>query len=152
MLSNCGLEPILIRSDDDLLTWEHFFDSGRYSQVSAKGEIRVSIWRQGLHGRCRPTSGWKASLDDLMHPCVEEARKRGIQFRCFSLQDCRPMAVTDKLTRGDLDTKDATGHTTDAMINKHYDRRTRKVATGARLPETGEVDLPKPHHLPKFER
>ena len=62
------------------------------------------------------------------------------------------MAVTDKLTRGDLDTKDATGHTTDAMINKHYDRRTRKVATGARLPERGEVDLPKPHHLPKFER
>ena len=47
------------------------------------------------------------------------------------------MAVTDKLARGDTDTKDATGHTSDAMIHKHYDRRKTKVATGARLPKKG---------------
>jgi integrase len=90
-----------------------------------------------MQGQKYTKGGWKSSLDDLMHPCVEEANKRGIPFKRFSLQDCRPMAVTDKLARGDKDTKDATGHTSDAMIHKHYDRRKTKVATGARLPKNG---------------
>ena len=62
---------------------------------------------------------------------VAEAAKRGIAFERFSLQDCRPMAVTAKLDRGDTDTQNATGHTSDAMIQKHYDRRKLKVAGGA---------------------
>ena len=86
-----------------------------------------------MQGQVYTKGGWKASLDDLMHPCVVEAAKRGIPFERFSLQDCRPMAVTDKLDRGDSDTLNATGHTSDAMIQKHYDRRKKKVATGARL-------------------
>ena len=43
------------------------------------------------------------------------------------------MAVTDKLERGDTDTKTATGHTSDKMIATVYDRRPQRVATGARL-------------------
>ncbi len=59
-------------------------------------------------------------------------------FTRFSLQDCRPMAVTDKLERGDLDTKTATGHTSDKMIATVYDRRPQRVATGAKLGKNTE--------------
>ena len=86
-----------------------------------------------MQGQKYSKGGWKVSLDHLMHPCAEEAAKRGITFARFSLQDCRPMAVTDKLERGDLDTKTATGHTSDKMIETVYDRRPQRVATGAKL-------------------
>ena len=86
-----------------------------------------------MQGQKYTKGGWKSSLDDLMFPCVEEAARRGISFRRFSLQDCRPMAVTDKLTRGDTDTTQSTGHTSDKMVQTVYDRRPQKLATGARL-------------------
>jgi integrase len=86
-----------------------------------------------MQGQKYTKGGWKSSLDDLMFPCVEEAAKRGIPFHRFSLQDCRPMAVTDKLTRGDKDTTESTGHTSDKMVATVYDRRPQRVATGARL-------------------
>jgi hypothetical protein len=86
-----------------------------------------------MRGQRYTKGGWKSSLDDLMFPCVEEAKKRDISFRRFSLQDCRPMAVTDKLTRGDSDTTQSTGHTSDKMVQTVYDRRPQKIATGARL-------------------
>lgn len=86
-----------------------------------------------MQGQRYTKGGWKSSLDDLMFPCLEEAAKRGIPFRRFSLQDCRPMGVTDKLTRGDEDTTQSTGHTSEKMVRTVYDRRPQKVATGARL-------------------
>jgi hypothetical protein len=39
--------------------------------------------------------------------------------------------VTDKLECGDTDTKNATLHTSDAMLVRHYDRRASKKATPA---------------------
>ena len=86
-----------------------------------------------MQGQKYTKGGWKSVLDDLMFACAEEAAKRGIAFTRFSLQDCRPMAVTDKLERGDLDTKTATGHTSDKMIATVYDRRPQRFATGAKL-------------------
>ena len=86
-----------------------------------------------MQGQKYTKGGWKSSLDDLMFPCVQEAQKRGISFQRFSLQDLRPMAVTDKLTRGDKDTTESTGHTNAKMVSTVYDRRREKVATGARL-------------------
>lgn len=86
-----------------------------------------------MQGQKYTKGGWKSSLDDLMFPCLLEAQKRGIAFTRFSLQDCRPMAVTDKLERGDMDTKTATGHSSDKMIATVYDRRPQRVATGAKL-------------------
>jgi integrase len=86
-----------------------------------------------MQGQKYTKGGWKSSLDDLMFPCVQEAQKRDISFQRFSLQDLRPMAVTDKLTRGDKDTTESTGHTNAKMVSTVYDRRREKVATGARL-------------------
>jgi hypothetical protein len=43
------------------------------------------------------------------------------------------MAVTDKLERGDLDTKAASGHTSEKMIATVYDLRPQRVVTGAKL-------------------
>lgn len=40
------------------------------------------------------------------------------------------MAVTDKLERGDLDTKAASGDTSEKMIATVYDLRPQRVVTG----------------------
>lgn len=84
-----------------------------------------------LKGEPYTKGGWKAMLEDLMRECEAEAKKRGIEFKKFSLQDCRPKGVTDKIQRGDTDTKDATLHSSDAMIARHYDRSRSKKATPA---------------------
>lgn len=84
-----------------------------------------------LKGEPYTKGGWKAMLEDLMRECVKEAAKRKVPFQRFSLQDCRPKGATDKQERGDSDTKDALLHSSEAMLVKHYDRRTSKKATPA---------------------
>lgn len=84
-----------------------------------------------MQGQPYTKGGWKAMLDDLMRECVKTAAERKIEFKRFSLQDCRPKGVSDKLERGDTDTKNATGHTSDKMIATVYDRRPTKKATPA---------------------
>ncbi len=75
--------------------------------------------------------GWKATLRRLMQACAVEAEKRGMQFKNFSMQDLRPKGVTDKLTKGHTDVKNATMHKSARMIEKIYDRRKKLVATPA---------------------
>lgn len=75
--------------------------------------------------------GWKAMLDDLMRECEKEAKERKMAFRKFSLQDCRPMGVSDKLEDGHSDVLEATGHVDRKMLDKHYDRRGEKRAKPA---------------------
>jgi len=62
---------------------------------------------------------------------VTEAGKRKLKFAPFSLQDCRPKGVSDKLERGDSDTVDATLHSNRRMIRNVYDRRRVRVAKPA---------------------
>jgi integrase len=84
-----------------------------------------------MRGQRYTKGGWKAILNDLMTECEKVASERKIAFTKFSLQDCRPMGVTDKLERGDTDTQEATGHTDGKMIAKVYDRRSQKRAKPA---------------------
>lgn len=79
-----------------------------------------------MRGQKYTKGGWKAILHDLMTACEKEAEARRIDFKKFSLQDCRPMGVSDKLDRGDLDVQNATLHTDGKMISTVYDRRTQK--------------------------
>ena len=58
-----------------------------------------------------------------MTACVATATKRQIEFAPFSLPDCRPKGVSDKLERGDSDTMDATLHSNERMVPDVYDRR-----------------------------
>ncbi|MGB3742471.1 MAG: hypothetical protein WA968_10480 [Castellaniella sp.] len=76
-----------------------------------------------LRGERYTKGGWKSTLSRLMNECVEVATKENIQFKPFSLQDCRPKGVSDKLQRGDKDVMEATLHTSERMIRKTYDRR-----------------------------
>lgn len=85
-----------------------------------------------LRGNQYTKGGWKSILVDLMADCVAEAEKRSISFQPFSLQDCRPKGVSDKLDSGQTDTQDATGHTSERMIRAVYDRRQLKKATPVR--------------------
>lgn len=89
-----------------------------------------------LQGQRYSKGGWKKTLDGLMFPCVAEAKDRNMEFKRFSLQDCRPMAATAKLVAGDTDTTTSLGHTDEKMVRTVYDRRPQKVATGARLAKT----------------
>ena len=84
-----------------------------------------------LSGQRYTKGGWKATLSRLMRECVAEAARRKLAFRPFSLQDCRPMGVTEKLARGDQDTQDATMHTSERMLRQVYDRRRKRVAKPA---------------------
>lgn len=85
-----------------------------------------------LNGQCYTKGGWKATLAYLMRACVEEAQKRNVPFRPFSLQDCRPKGVTDKLKQKDTDVMDATMHTNERMIQKVYDLRRVRIAKPVR--------------------
>lgn len=84
-----------------------------------------------MRGQKYTKGGWKKNLHNLMVKCEEAAEQRKIPFKKFSLQDCRPMGVSAKLDRGDLDTQDATGHSDGKMIQKVYDRRQVKRAKPA---------------------
>jgi hypothetical protein len=84
-----------------------------------------------LSGQKYTKGGWKKTLSVLMAACVEEAARRKLAFAPFSLQDCRPMGVSDKLARGDRDVQDATMHDSERMIRQVYDRRRVRVAKPA---------------------
>jgi hypothetical protein len=84
-----------------------------------------------MRGQKYTKGGWKAVLDDLMTDCEKEAAKRKLAFRKFSLQDCRPKGVSDKLEAGHGDVQDATLHTDGKMISTIYDRRRVRKATPA---------------------
>lgn len=82
----------------------------------------------GMSGQKYTRGGWKKTLSVLMNRCVEVAEKEGIAFQPFSLQDCRPKGVSDKLERGDTDVQDATLHSNKRMIDQTYDRRRVRIA------------------------
>jgi hypothetical protein len=84
-----------------------------------------------LNGQRYTKGGWKATLAKLMTECEAEAARRKIAFRAFSLQDCRPKGVSDKMARGDTDTVDATLHSSERMVRQVYDRRRVRVAKPA---------------------
>jgi len=85
-----------------------------------------------LNGTPYTKGGWKATLAKLMRECVGEATNEGVSFTPFSLQDCRPKAITDKLTQGDVDVMDASLHTNEKMIQQTYDRRRLRHAKPVR--------------------
>lgn len=81
-----------------------------------------------LDGQRYTKGGWKATLAKLMLACKAAARDKQIPFEPFSLQDCRPKGVSDKLERGDTDVIDATLHSSERMVRQVYDRRRVRVA------------------------
>lgn len=117
---------VLIEWSDDLRA------TIKEAQAIKRSKVAGTMYIFGnMRGQRYTKGGWKSVLDDLMFACVKKAEEEKIPFRRFSLQDCRPMGVTTKLDLGHTDTKNATGHTTDAMIAKVYDRRKVKTATPA---------------------
>jgi hypothetical protein len=84
-----------------------------------------------MRGQRYTKGGWKAMLDDLMRECEKAAAEKKIAFTKFSLQDCRPKGVSDRLERGDIDTQDATLHSDGKMIAQIYDRRRTRKASPA---------------------
>lgn len=85
-----------------------------------------------LSGQQYTKGGWKATLARLMTECRRVAAERGIPFLPFSLQDCRPKGVSDKLEQGDADVIDAALHTSERMVRQVYDRRRVRTAKPVR--------------------
>lgn len=84
-----------------------------------------------LNGQRYTKGGWKATLAKLMTECIKEAGMQKVAFAKFSLQDCRPKGVSDKMARGDLDVVDATMHSSERMVRQVYDRRRVRIAKPA---------------------
>ncbi|WP_295851043.1 hypothetical protein [uncultured Xylophilus sp.] len=84
-----------------------------------------------MQGQAYTKSGWGKLLGTLMASAELLGNALEIEFQAFSLQDCRPKGVSDKLGRGDSDTQDATLHTDGKMIARVYDRRQSKTAKPA---------------------
>lgn len=84
-----------------------------------------------MAGQRYTKGGWKKTLSVLMTECGAEAARRKLAFQPFSLQDCRPKGVSDKMARGDQDTIDAALHSNSRMIEQVYDRRRVRVAKPA---------------------
>jgi integrase len=98
-----------------------------------RGKLAASWYVFGnLRGQRYTKGGWKKTLSVLMDACVKQAEDRGIPFQRFSLQECRPKAVTDKLNSGHDDVMDATLHSDERMVRAVYDRRRRRVAKPTR--------------------
>ncbi len=76
--------------------------------------------------------GWKTMLHKLMVKAKALADEENVPFQRFSLQDCRPKGITDKLASGHDDVMDATLHSSERMIREVYDRRRVREATPAR--------------------
>jgi integrase len=68
-------------------------------------------------------SGWTTIWTRLMRYCETKAKNENVSFERFSLSHMRPKAVTTRKERGDVNIKDATGHGSERMIDKTYDRR-----------------------------
>ena len=83
-----------------------------------------------LDGQRYTKGDWKSTLSDLMKKCVERAQAEGISFQPFSLQDCRPKGVSDKMSQGEsaAAVAEATLHTSGRMVRQDYDRRRTRVA------------------------
>jgi integrase len=97
-----------------------------------RGKLAGSWYVFGnLQGQRYTKGGWKATLAKLMAECRAEAARRRIPFEPFSLQDCRPKGVSDKMARGDTDVQDAALHSSGRMIAQVYDRRRVRVAKPA---------------------
>jgi hypothetical protein len=84
-----------------------------------------------LQGQRYTKSGWGKLLGTLMATAEVHAQALELPFEHFSLQDCRPKGVSDKLEAGHTDTQEATLHTDGKMIARVYDRRQTKKATPA---------------------
>jgi integrase len=85
-----------------------------------------------LRGQRYTKGGWKKTLAVLMTECVRVAAAERIAFLPFSLQDCRPKGVSDKMDAGHDDVQDATLHSNRRMIEQSYDRRRMRNAKPVR--------------------
>ena len=85
-----------------------------------------------LAGAQYTKGGWKKTLSYLMDACSKAAKAAGKPFTPFSLMDCRPAGVTEKLHNKDDDVMEATLHTNERTMRRHYDRRTTRAAKPAK--------------------
>jgi len=117
-----------------LIEWSADLRSTVDEALAVKRNKLAGTWYVfgNLNGQRYTKGGWKATLSKLMAECELEAKRRAIPFEPFSLQDCRPKGVTDKLAAGATDTLDATMHSSDRMVRQVYDRRRLRVAKPAR--------------------
>lgn len=117
-----------------LIEWSEELRSTVDEALAIERHSTIESWYVfgNLKGQRYTKGGWKKTLSVLMDECEKEAGKRNIPFERFSLQDCRPKGVSDKLAAGASDTVDATMHTSDRMIRKTYDRRRVRVAKPVR--------------------
>lgn len=116
-----------------LIEWSHELKATMDEALAIERREVADTWYVfgNLNGQRYTKGGWKATLSKLMVECLKEAEKRKVAFTKFSLQDCRPKGVSDKMARGDRDVVDATMHSSERMVRQVYDRRRVRIAKPA---------------------
>jgi hypothetical protein len=77
-------------------------------------------------------SGWGTIWTRLMKYCDTRAKAEGVTFERFALKDMRPMSVTERVSVGETNIINATGHADERMIRKTYDRNAVKKTTATK--------------------
>lgn len=116
-----------------LIEWSPVLKATVDEALAIKRREAAGAWYVfgNMSGQRYTKGGWKATLAKLMTECIKEAAKQKVAFIKFSLQDCRPKGVSDKMARGDRDVVDATMHSSERMVRQVYDRRRVRVAKPA---------------------
>jgi hypothetical protein len=79
--------PVLVEWTDELR------ETIKEAQGIIRNHVAGSMYLFGnMRGQKCTRGGWKSILDDLMQDCVKYAEFHGLEFKPFSLQDCRPKA------------------------------------------------------------
>jgi hypothetical protein len=114
-----------------LIEWSSELRAAIDEAIAVKRNRLAGSWYifGNLRGQKYTKGGWKKTLSELMKKCADRAAQEDQPFQPFSLQDCRPKGVSDKLARGDQDVMDATLHTSERMVRQIYDRRKVRIAT-----------------------
>jgi hypothetical protein len=77
-------------------------------------------------------SGWGTIWTRLMKYCEARAKAENLTFERFALKDMRPMSVTERVSVGETNIINATGHVDERMIRKTYDRNTVRKTTSTK--------------------
>lgn len=107
---------------------EQVFREARELRLKAPGSCPY-VFGSPRSNRPYSKSGWGKLWGNLMALCSNEIEG----FSPFTLRDCRPGGVTEKLERGDdiERVRDGTLHSSTSMIQRVYDRRRKRTATPA---------------------
>jgi len=113
-----------------LVQWSPALRTAVDEALALQKRLVCLFWK---HRRARVhPRGWATIWTRLMKYCEARAKAEGTTFERFALKDMRPMSVTERVSVGETNIINATGHVDERMIRKTYDRNTVRKTTSTK--------------------